>query len=223
MLAVNNTIRFASYFRGKKKLERDNSSLIELLARAEDDEKLQSNLDLMLLSLTSDERDRERKEAEVSLKEALYGLIEQIQKATKRTLDNQTANPSARLQRELDISSLGVLIDRMNKRRLVDQEWVSNSEQLKRDINELVAKSASLFATDNQFDEQRFELSPIKERDLYLFQIFSKIDRQTSRRMSNQDAKPRRNFEDDELFSLINKMQQSSGFNNQRASLRHRA
>lgn len=121
MLAVNNTIRFLSYFRGKKKLERDNSSLIELLARAEDDEKLQSNLNLMLLSLASDESDNERKEAEVSLKEALYGLVEQIQKAAKRTLDNQTANPSARLQRELDISSLGVLIDRMNKRRLVDQ------------------------------------------------------------------------------------------------------
>lgn len=40
--------------------------------------------------------------------------------------------------------------------------------------------------------------------------------------MTNQDARPRRNFEDDELFSLINKMQQPSGFNNQRASLRHK-
>lgn len=64
----------------------------------------------------------------------------------------------------------------------------------------------------------------MKERDLYLFQIFSKIDRQTNRRMANQDArKPRREFEDDRLFSLINKMQEPTGFNAQRASLRNKS
>lgn len=40
--------------------------------------------------------------------------------------------------------------------------------------------------------------------------------------MSNQDARPRKNFEDDELFSIINKMQQSSRFTDQRATLRRK-
>lgn len=102
----------------------------------------------------------------------------------------------------------------------ITQEWVSNAEQLKRDINELVAKSACFFNTSEEFNDQRFELSAIKERDLYLFQIFSKIDRQRRRRMSNQDARPRRNS-DDELFALINSMQQkSSKYTEQRAVLR---
>lgn len=102
------------------------------------------------------------------------------------------------------------------------QEWVSNAEQLKIDINELVAKSACFFNISEEFNDQRFELSAIKERDLYLFQIFSKIDRQRRRRMSNQDARPtRRNSDDEQLFALINSMQQkSSKYTEQRAILR---
>lgn len=202
-----------------------------VVPETEEDIKLQKELDLMLSSLEKNnisspkkmnkvEVDNDDQCKEISLQEALYGLIEQIQQASKRTLDNQIVHPSSELQRQLDVASLCGLVDRMNKRRLRDQEWVSNAEQLKRDINELVAKSACFFNTSEEFNDQRFELSAIKERDLYLFQIFSKIDRQRRRRMSNQDARPRRNS-DDELFALINSMQQkSSKYTEQRAVLR---
>lgn len=125
MLTVHNSFPFVSCFWDRKKMARENSSYIELLEKSEDDRKLHSNLDLMLLSLAVDENDPKSKEADVTLREALYGLIEQIQKAAKTTFDNQTVSPSARLQKELDMSSLGVLMDRMNRRRLQDQ--VSNT------------------------------------------------------------------------------------------------
>lgn len=101
-------------------MSQDNSSLVELLeTSSEDDKKLQDDLDLMLSSLAIDEIYKEQES--FSLQEALHGLIEQIQQATKRTLDNQIVDPSSRLQRQLDVASLGGLVDRMNKRRLVDQ------------------------------------------------------------------------------------------------------
>lgn len=101
-------------------MSQDSSSLVELLGDAsEDDKKLQDNLDIMLSSLTIDELSKEQEC--FSLQEALHGLIEQIQQATRRTLDNQIVDPSSRLQRQLDVASLGGLLDRMNKRRLVDQ------------------------------------------------------------------------------------------------------
>lgn len=113
------------------------ASTIELLPTADSD-KLQHDLDLMLSSLanvdTNDHLEdlnttilQATKEEEepgnegYSLHEALYKLIEKIQQATQRSLDGQRVDPSSRLQHQLDIASLGALVDRMNKRRLVDQ------------------------------------------------------------------------------------------------------
>ena len=213
MTVLNSSYKFISCIWNNKKTT-------AIVPESEDDIKLQNELKIMLSSLevppTKDEQD-------VSLQEALYGLIEKIHQASLRTLNNQSVDPSARLQRQLDVASLGGLVDRMNKRRLADQEWVSNAEQLKQDINELVAKSACFFNVQEEYNEQRYEMSPIKERDLYLFQIFGKIDRQRNRRMTNQDAtKPKRNcFEDDAMISLINDMQiRSTKYTEQRATLR---
>ncbi|KAF1803467.1 hypothetical protein V8B55DRAFT_1563716 [Mucor lusitanicus] len=220
------------------------ASTIELLPTADSD-KLQHDLDLMLSSLanvdTNDHLEdlnttilQATKEEEepgnegYSLHEALYKLIEKIQQATQRSLDGQRVDPSSRLQHQLDIASLGALVDRMNKRRLVDQDWISNSEQLAIDITELVAKSSCFFRIAEEYDEQRYELSPIKERDLFLFHVFSKINRQSGRRMINQDAeiKPRRAYldeESDDLISLINRVSSSNRkYTDQRATLKRR-
>ncbi|CEP13340.1 hypothetical protein [Parasitella parasitica] len=196
----------------------------------DDSEKLKNDLGMILSSLSKDQgsnqTNKQEADAGYSLQEALYGLIEKIQQATQRSLDNQRVDPSARLQRQLDVASFGALVDRMNKRRFVGQEWISNSEQLSIDIAELVAKSSCFFRVEDEYEDQRYELSPIKERDLYLFHIFSKINRQSARRMANQDAeiKPRKSFEDeedDDLFSLIHKASSSNAkFADQRATMK---
>lgn len=113
------SIKFASYFWDRKRMSQDNSSLQALLSESEDDQKLQDDLDIMLSSLSI--HDMAKESDAFTLKEALHGLIEKIQEATKQTLDNQIVDPSARLQRQLDVASLGGLVDRMNKRRLEDQ------------------------------------------------------------------------------------------------------
>lgn len=121
------SIKFVSYFWDRKRMSQDSSSLVELLGDAlEDDKKLQDNLNIMLSSLTIDELSKEQEC--FSLQEALHGLIEQIQQATRRTLDNQIVDPSSRLQRQLDVASLGGLLDRMNKRRLVDQVRLNSAK-----------------------------------------------------------------------------------------------
>ncbi|GAN07533.1 hypothetical protein MAM1_0165d07032 [Mucor ambiguus] len=222
------------------------ASTMELLPTT-DSEKLQHDLDLMIASLANfesnghhqanlhatilqakAEQEEEPDNAGYSLNEALYRLIEKIQQATQRSLDDQRVDPSSRLQHQLDIASLGALVDRMNKQRLVDQDWISNSEQLAIDITELVAKSSCFFKIAEEYNEQRYELSPIKERDLFLFHVFSKINRQSGRRMINQDAeiKPRRAYQDeesDDLISLIHRVSSSSRrYADQRAILKRR-
>jgi hypothetical protein len=103
-------------------LYKKTTSVVEPLSALSknDDKKLQNELDLMLSTLENSKK--KKKEEDAALQEALYGLIEKIQQATKRTtLDTQSCDPSAKLQRQLDVASLGVLVDRMNKTRLVDQ------------------------------------------------------------------------------------------------------
>ncbi|CAO3642979.1 unnamed protein product [Mucor fragilis] len=222
------------------------ASTMELLP-TKDSEKLQHDLDLMLSSLANfdtnndhlddlnttilqakAEEEQKPDNAGYSLHEALYRLIEKIQQATQQSLDDQRVDPNSRLQYQLDIASLGALVDRMNKRRLVDQDWISNSEQLAIDITELVAKSSCFFKIAEEYDEQRYELSPIKERDLFLFHVFSKINRQSGRRMINQDAEitPRRAYRDeesDDLISLIHRVSSSNRkYADQRAILKRR-
>lgn len=107
-----------------------------VVPETEDDQKLQSELHIMLSSL--EEVKTNNKEADDSLHEALYGLIEKIQQVSLRTLDNQTVDPSTSLQRQLDVASLGGLIDRMNKRRLVDQVIVSLFKKKKLNSNALL-------------------------------------------------------------------------------------
>lgn len=114
------------------------ASTMELLP-TKDSEKLQHDLDLMLSSLANFDtnndhlddlnttilqaktEEQEPGNAGYSLHEALYRLIEKIQQATQRSLDDQRVDPNSRLQHQLDIASLGALVDRMNKQRLVDQ------------------------------------------------------------------------------------------------------
>lgn len=115
------------------------ASTMELLP-TKDSEKLQHDLDLMLSSLANfdtnndhlddlnttilqakAEEEQKPDNAGYSLHEALYRLIEKIQQATQQSLDDQRVDPNSRLQYQLDIASLGALVDRMNKRRLVDQ------------------------------------------------------------------------------------------------------
>ncbi|KAL7331625.1 hypothetical protein PS15p_203791 [Mucor circinelloides] len=207
-----------------EKLQSDLSSMLSSLANFEPNEDQQDDLNTAIMQVEKEDTE----DAGYSLHEALYGLIEKIQQATQRSFDNQRVDPNSRLQHQLDIASLGALVDRMNKRRLRDQEWISNTEQLAADITELVAKSARFFKIAEEFEEQRYELSPIKERDLFLFHIFSKINRQSGRRMINQDAeiKPRKTYQDeesDDLISLIHKLSSSNRkYADQRAILKRR-
>jgi hypothetical protein len=116
MTVLNTSYKFISCLWNRN----NNNKKSMVVPETEDDQKLQSELHIMLSSLEQVKTNK-NSETEVALHEALYGLIEKIQQVSLRTLDNQSVDPSARLQRQLDVASLGGLIDRMNKRRLVDQ------------------------------------------------------------------------------------------------------
>lgn len=100
-----------------EKLQSDLSSMLSSLANFEPNEDQQDDLNNAIMQVKKEDTE----DAGYSLHEALYGLIEKIQQATQRSFDNQRVDPNSRLQHQLDIASLGALVDRMNKRRLKDQ------------------------------------------------------------------------------------------------------
>lgn len=76
-----------------------------------------------------------------------------------------------------------------------------------------------------QFNRQRYSLTDVKEREIFIDRIFQKVDRMEKRRMSNQDAewsqhqKQQKKSMDDELDHLFDHINKSkSQLDNQRAS-----
>ncbi|CDS11920.1 hypothetical protein LRAMOSA04116 [Lichtheimia ramosa] len=84
--------------------------------------------------------------------------------------------------------------------------------QERKSLTDLLAKSLQRPC----FARQRFQLSPDKERDLFMAGLLNKVDRLQSCRLINQDAEPPRD-ELDDILSFMCRTEQV--LNNQRATL----
>ncbi|KAI8376035.1 uncharacterized protein BYT42DRAFT_645704 [Radiomyces spectabilis] len=123
----------------------------------------------------------------LSKHDMLRDLLRQICKSASRTFDNQRVHMGADLQRKLDVAALSHLLDRIDRGRLVNQDYISPEERLLQDMTsmlDLLDKSLNRPG----FAEQRYELSPRKERHLFINSLWKKVDRLEARRMSSQDA-----------------------------------
>ncbi|KAJ1568758.1 hypothetical protein HK096_005416 [Nowakowskiella sp. JEL0078] len=115
-------------------------------------------------------------------------LVERITKAGERSLANQRGVLSKDAQMRLEEAKFGKIVDRQDRLRLINQDWESREERLLKDLNKLHADLLRVQPSVSLSTEQRFVLSPNKEKNLYMSGVAGKIGKLAERRMGNQDA-----------------------------------
>lgn len=140
----------------------------------------------------------------------LYDLMAQVYDLASRTFDNQRVLVGSRLQRKMDEAAMFGILDRFERGRMTSQvctrnlflkkkwckltcyprllqDWAANETSSFHEISrltEMLIKSLHC----PKFIKQRFRLSSKKERDLFMTQLYSKVNRMQNRRLENQDA-----------------------------------
>ncbi|KAG0172136.1 hypothetical protein DFQ28_004288 [Apophysomyces sp. BC1034] len=117
----------------------------------------------------------------------LRNLVAQIHQSASRTLDNQRVPLSGRLQKKMEAASVNGLLDKIDRGRLTDQDWTSPEQRLLQDLTTMTDLLAQSLHRP-RLSKQRYSLSALKERDLFINSLFKKVDRLEGRRMTNQDA-----------------------------------
>ncbi|KAI9496369.1 hypothetical protein BDB00DRAFT_808586 [Zychaea mexicana] len=137
-------------------------------------------------------------------------------------------------------ASMHGLFDRMDRGRMADQEWTKKTPDER--FREMSGMMDTLVKSLHRprFSKQRFQMTATKERNMFMSDLFSKVDKMEGRRLDNQDAqiRPRsrsptgmmpspppspRILEEEEkeqdIFDLFDHMARSQ-FSNQRAVYR---
>ncbi|CAO3592590.1 unnamed protein product [Absidia cylindrospora] len=157
--------------------------------------------------------------------EMLQGLMNQIQRSSLRTLDNQRVSMNTRLKKKMNVATINGILDRNDRGRLASQDWTSPEQQM---IDDMTTMTDMLTKVMNRpkYNQQRYSLSALKEREFFFNHLLQKVDRMEGRRMSNQDAewthtktKSSKSDMEDELGYLFDNIHRSkSQLDNQRAT-----
>ncbi|CAG8562522.1 5489_t:CDS:2, partial [Acaulospora morrowiae] len=150
--------------------------------------------------------------------QTLNHLVDQINKAAERSLSDQRVELSPNQVRHFDTIKLNDIIERLEKNRMTNQDWHSPEQLLVQDLtrltNELTKTSHPAYAS------QRYQLSPSKEKDMFMNSVIKRVEKLQSYRMIDQDAdspRERREKAWKEIETIIDK-QQNSSMSNQRAT-----
>ncbi|KAI7898829.1 uncharacterized protein BX663DRAFT_564467 [Cokeromyces recurvatus] len=150
----------------------------------------------------------------------LQELVQQIEKSALRSLDNQRVL-QCQQQKKLDFTFIRrIIFDRMNKKTYyTDHDWLSHEEVLIKDLThttDLLVKSLDSHRT-TFYNRQRYSMSAMKERDLFMLRLFNKVESLEGYRLVNQDANLKSKEED--LQHILNFIYKSKPrLDNQRAS-----
>ncbi|KAL1918728.1 uncharacterized protein VTP21DRAFT_2750 [Calcarisporiella thermophila] len=163
--------------------------------------------------------------------ETLNKLIELIRQVAGG-MDDQRVVMSAKLERRMEEAKLHAVLDRFDRGRMANQDFEPREQILLTDMQHLIAQ---LIRTDHKalkFEQQRYEPSAGKERDMFVAQIMGRVGRMNSWRMHNQDAEPPkplhvreaariRDLED--MFAQLERSSRRTSLDGQRAALRPKA
>ncbi|KAL1918074.1 uncharacterized protein VTP21DRAFT_3340 [Calcarisporiella thermophila] len=121
--------------------------------------------------------------------ETLNRLLEVVEKAVERRLDDQRATLSPRLSRRMEEAKLHAVLDRIDRGRMTNQDYELPEQLLVADMHRLTTQLLKLDSEDaKKYGQQRYELSKGKERDMFVAQVMGKVERLP--RMRDQDAEP---------------------------------
>ncbi|KAI8910001.1 hypothetical protein DFJ77DRAFT_442138 [Powellomyces hirtus] len=148
---------------------------------------------------------------------ALEQLVNQITVAGERRMANQRVALSGNQQHRMEAGKMGALLDRQEKARYKNQDSTTREQRL---LADLASLRGGLTKESPQYQAQRYEVSPSKQRNMFISTLSARVDRLSERRFSNQDAlSPAQKKEESwgELESILDRV--GSGLPAQRASL----
>ncbi|CAG8582940.1 12095_t:CDS:10 [Ambispora gerdemannii] len=149
--------------------------------------------------------------------QTLNKLVEQINKSASRSFVDQRVELSPRQIRHFEVAKLNGVIEKLGKNRMTNQDWHPPEQLLVRDLTRLVGElSKSNHATS--YASQRFQLSAVKERDMFMNSVLKKVEKMGGYRLDNQDADPpaqRRGHALQEIEGLMEKLSHRTPMNNQ--------
>ncbi|KAI9340407.1 hypothetical protein DFJ73DRAFT_762618 [Zopfochytrium polystomum] len=114
----------------------------------------------------------------------LSALVESLMVAGARKLENQRVGMSEGAMKRMEEAKLVRLVARGAESRMSNQDWKSRETQLLEDLSVLCRN----LAAPSKMSDQRFVMTPEKEKELFLKNVFGRLDRLEVRRMSNQEA-----------------------------------
>ncbi|RKP18760.1 hypothetical protein ROZALSC1DRAFT_29587 [Rozella allomycis CSF55] len=105
----------------------------------------------------------------------LETVIDQLMEGAKSSFDNQRVVLSDAKKSDMELLRITKLLEKSGSRRMDDQEvWVSQKQQK----GEALVKISEKLADDNsKFSEQRFTVSKEKEKDMFVKDMFKRLDR----------------------------------------------
>nr|KAJ3418591.1 hypothetical protein HK105_008127 [Polyrhizophydium stewartii] len=145
-------------------------------------------------------------------------LVEKISQSAKRRLDNQCFVMSPDYSLKLDMGRISGLLEQTEKRRYANQDWVSKEQRMLDDLTDLQNK---LTSEEHRMQNQRFVMSPEKQRSMFFGRLSGHIERGQERRMQNQDAMSRQDIKEERFQEIDRIMDKMGGFDmaSQRASV----
>ncbi|KAJ3158152.1 hypothetical protein HDU86_003104 [Geranomyces michiganensis] len=148
---------------------------------------------------------------------ALQSLVDQITAAGERRMYNQRVVLSGDQTRRMEVGKLSAILDRQAKSRYKNQDSMTREQRL---LADLATLKPGLTRECPQFAAQRYEVSPAKQRNMFMSTLSTRVDRLADRRLGNQDAlSPAQKKEESwsELERILDGV--TTGMAGQRASL----
>ncbi|KAJ3021020.1 hypothetical protein HKX48_009339 [Thoreauomyces humboldtii] len=148
---------------------------------------------------------------------ALQTLVDRITVAGERSMTDQRVAMSGDIRRRVELGKLGAVLDRQEKTRFPNQDYISREQRFLADLTKL---TPTLGKTSPKYVAQRYDPSPNKQRTMFISGLGARVERLGDRRMVNQDAltpAQKREQSFDELERIMDRMPQ--GLSTQRASV----
>ncbi|ORY06443.1 hypothetical protein K493DRAFT_20829 [Basidiobolus meristosporus CBS 931.73] len=116
-------------------------------------------------------------------------LIQRLSQYSQQGLASQRFTMTEYQEKNLELARLSGLVKKMEKSRLEDQDFKSQSQVCEEELDELLTTLS--VSKDTPLSLQRYQLSTNQEREMFIHEVLGRIHKLEGSRMLNQDAEPR--------------------------------
>lgn len=140
-------------------------------------------------------------------------LASKVTAANARDLSNQRVILDDAKAKKMvvarEFTRLNAVLERLSKNRMANQDWQSPAQLRETSLDSL---RTELIRLSNRYNGpiQHFELSPRKEREMFMNSVITRVDKLNERRLANQDSdgpKARMEKKFQEVDQMMDRMQ----------------